>query len=134
MWFTGMYFFPFFFIPFVILFVALRFGRSFFGRRNGRDDRDLPFSRRRPLEYEQYFEGGDARTRKLESRIFKLAYRLRGRITVSDIVVDTGVSVQEAEEVVQGMVDNVRVKMEVDDRGFVVYEFPEIISRFQDDT
>jgi len=39
--------------------------------------------------------------------------------------------VHEAEELIQGMVDNSRVRMEVDDRGMVIYEFPEIMERFR---
>ena len=66
-----------------------------------------------------------------EARLFKLAYRLKGRLTVSDIVVETGLGVHEAESLVQGMVDGTHVLMEVDDRGIVTYEFPEIIRRFE---
>lgn len=63
--------------------------------------------------------------------IYKLAYKLEGRITVSDIVIETGQGVQEAEELIQSMVDNQRVRMEVDENGLVVYEFPEIIDRLK---
>ena len=66
-----------------------------------------------------------------EARIFKLAYRLKGRLTVSDIVVETGLSVHEAEELIESMVDSTRVRMEIDERGIVTYEFPEIIRRFE---
>ena len=127
-----MYLLPFFLIPFAIFFVSLRLGRGFL-RDNRRDER-LPWSGGRGVSgpYDHYFDRDEARRRKLEARIFKIAYRLKGRITVSDIVVDTGVTVQEAEETVQGMVDNSRVRMEVDDRGLVFYEFPEILSRFND--
>ena len=67
-----------------------------------------------------------------EARIFKLAYRLKGRLTVSDIVVETGLGVSEAEQLIESMVDNSHVRMEVDDRGIVTYEFPEIIRRFEE--
>ncbi len=66
-----------------------------------------------------------------EAAIFKLAYRLKGRLTVSDIVVETGLGVDESERLVESLVDNVRVRMEIDDRGIVTYEFPEIIRRFE---
>ena len=39
--------------------------------------------------------------------------------------------VEEAEALIQSMVDNQRVRMEVTDDGLVVYEFPEIIARFK---
>ena len=68
-----------------------------------------------------------------EAQIFKLAYRLKGKLTLSDIVVETGLGLSEAEEVVEAMVDNVHVRMEVDERGMVLFEFPEIIRRFEDD-
>jgi hypothetical protein len=66
-----------------------------------------------------------------EATVFKLAYRLKGRVTVSDLVIETGLSVDEAEQLVQQLVDGTRVKMEVDDRGMIIYEFPEIIARFE---
>lgn len=69
----------------------------------------------------------------LESQIFKLAYRRKGRLTVSDIVIETGLGIDDAERLIQGMVDNVRVRMEVNDRGLVVYEFPEIQARFEEE-
>lgn len=64
-------------------------------------------------------------------RIYKLAYKLKGRLTVSDIVIETGLDADEAEELIQSMVDNLRVRMEVMDDGLVVYEFPEIIARYK---
>jgi hypothetical protein len=64
-------------------------------------------------------------------QIYKLAYKLKGRLTVSDIVIETGLDADEAEELIQSMVDNLRVRMEVMDDGLVVYEFPEIIARYK---
>ena len=66
-----------------------------------------------------------------EHQIFRLANRLRGRLTVSDVVVHTGLGIREAEEAMNQIVDGYRVKMEVDDRGIVLYEFPEIIARYE---
>lgn len=86
-------------------------------------------------DYERHLEdlGGNASgERELRIKIFKLAYRQRGRVTVSDIIAETGLSGEEAEEVIQAMVDNTRVRMEILDSGVVVYEFPEIISRFEE--
>ncbi|MFP4300634.1 MAG: hypothetical protein ACLFPW_11715 [Spirochaetaceae bacterium] len=86
-------------------------------------------------EYEQHLEdlgGSGGRERELRIQIFKLAYRRKGRITVSDIIAETGLTGDEAEELIQGMVDNTRVRMEILDSGVVVYEFPEIISRFEE--
>lgn len=66
-----------------------------------------------------------------EHKIFRLADKLRGKLTVSDIVIHTGLGIKEAEDTMNAMVDGIRVKMEVDDRGIVVYEFPEIIARYE---
>ena len=66
-----------------------------------------------------------------EARVFRLAYKRKGRITVSDVVIDLGFSIHEAEELLNGLVDGLRVRMEVTPNGLVVYEFPEILSRFQ---
>ncbi|HUX14365.1 MAG TPA: hypothetical protein VMW87_15160 [Spirochaetia bacterium] len=65
-----------------------------------------------------------------EATIFKLAYKLKGRVTVSDLVIETGLPVDDAEKLIQQMIDGSRVKMEVDDRGMISYEFPEIMARF----
>ncbi len=66
-------------------------------------------------------------------KIYKLAYKLKGHLTVSDIVIETGLEVPEAEELIQSMVDNQRIRMEVDEDGMLVYEFPEIIARLERD-
>ncbi len=94
-------------------------------------------TRRRELDVDRYVEEplrsiGTPRTQNsYEARIFKLAYRLKGRITVSDVVVETGLDVAEAESVMQSMIDNTHVRLEVDDNGILTYEFPEIIRRFE---
>ncbi|MFW5688595.1 MAG: hypothetical protein ACOC1U_03400 [Spirochaetota bacterium] len=126
-------FFPFGFIfPLIFFVIIARVASGFFRSVNRRhrlyrDDAD------------EYDEIEPHRTRvepprqgsSQEARIFKLAYRLKGRITVSDIVVETGLGVHEAEQLIESMVDSSRVRMEVDDRGIVTYEFPEIIRRFE---
>ena len=61
--------------------------------------------------------------------MFRLAYRLGGRLTVSDLVVDLDFSIEEAERFLSQLVDSTRVTMEVRDDGLVYYEFPEIIAR-----
>jgi len=71
--------------------------------------------------------------REVESQIFKLAYKRRGRITLSDIVIETGLSMKEAESIIEKMIDGMRVRMEVGDDGIIYYEFPEIIARFEED-
>ena len=74
-----------------------------------------------------------ARRRQLEPRIFQLAHRLHGLLTVSDVVVETGATAAEVEQMLQALVDNNRVRMEVRDDGIIFYEFPEIIARFRNE-
>jgi hypothetical protein len=64
-----------------------------------------------------------------QARLFRLASRRRGRLTVSDVVIDLGVSVHEAEDLLDAMVDGRRVRMQVGPNGLAVYEFPEILAR-----
>ena len=68
-----------------------------------------------------------------ESRIFRLAYKNRGRITLSDIVLETELGLKDAETIIEEMIDGVHVRMEVREDGLVIYEFPEIIARFEGD-
>ena len=127
----GFDFFPFIFVPFLVpilvVFFALRIGSNFFRglSRRWEQKEEVPFDipGRSRVGQKRDFDGV----------VFSLAYRLKGKITLSDIIVETGLTVREAEEVIESMVDGVRVRMEVDQNGMVVYEFPEIISRFEEE-
>jgi hypothetical protein len=118
--------FPFFFlVPLFLTVFAVRAGSSFFRTLSQRDQR---------REFEGFFPPNVhpwARGSSQEARIFQLANKLKGRVTISDVVIETGMGVQEAEELMQRLVDNTRVRMEVDDRGLVTYEFPEIFARYE---
>lgn len=120
--------FPFFFlVPFVVFFVLARVGRESVRRmRDRRDWDELSYSNYRS---EQSDSIPTSRKRR-EVAIFKLAYKLQGRLTISDVVVETSLSVAEAEALMKDMVDGTHVRMEIDDRGMIVYEFPEIMDRF----
>ncbi|MEE8441918.1 MAG: hypothetical protein V3S41_09365 [Spirochaetia bacterium] len=65
-----------------------------------------------------------------EVRIYRLAGRLGGVLTVSDVVVEIGCSVAAAEALLQHITDGVRVRMEVLDDGRVRYEFPELFDGY----
>ena len=67
-----------------------------------------------------------------EGEIFRLADEMRGRLTLSDVVIATNLNLKEAERVIDSMVDGIHVTMEVSDSGRVVYEFPEIIAKYED--
>lgn len=123
-------FFPFgFFLPLVFLVILGRVASGFF--RSSQRRRNIE------REYEQYLPGTYQTARPQqqeasnEAKLFKLAYKLKGKLTVSDIVVETGLGVSDAEAMIESMVDNTHVRMEVDDRGIVTYEFPEIMRRFE---
>ncbi len=118
-----MFFFwgPFFFVfPAFIIFMIVR---HFVG----------PSHRHQSRWYVDDFTSDTQPKESQQVSIYKLAYRLKGRLTVSDIVIETGMDVKAAEELIQSMVDNQRVRMEVDDQGMLVYEFPEIIARLEQD-
>ncbi len=106
------------------LFIRIIFRRTRFGRFGGYGLEEDSF----PGRIETREKKQDEET--TESRIFKLADRLKGRITLSDIVLETGLGMKSAEQAIEEMLDNLRVTMEVDDSGMVFYEFPEIMARY----
>jgi hypothetical protein len=117
--------------PALFIFLIFRFGMRFFNEL---------FNNQRRLnsrERWQLHDGFDfsppARARGIENRIFRIAFKHAGRLTISDIVLETDLGIREAEEVINGMVDGTHVRMEVEDNGLVVYEFPEIISRLENE-
>lgn len=120
------------FVPFLLIFLGIRFIRRIFFSASRDVDRIYGIRRREiPLD--------DIGTRTeyrpppptvSQSDIFQLARKLKGRITLSDIVIETGVTLKEAETIIEAMIDGSHVTMEVRDNGRVVYEFPEIIDRF----
>ncbi len=116
--------------PFFFTFVAIRVGSAIF-RSIQRSDRHAEFPS--PVTRYRLPETASSSGRdRMQARVFKLAYRLKGRVTVSDVVVETGMPVKEAEELLEGMVDGTHVRMEVRDNGSIIYEFPEIIERFEE--
>jgi len=132
---VGVFFFLFgypfiFLLPFLLAILAVRAGSRYFGPPPDRygytvDRWGAPADM---FPYDPYRR----RVRSTEAQIFKLAYRLGGRITVSDVVVASGLSVDQVERILEHMVDNSRVRMDIDDEGMVVYEFPEIQARLRE--
>ena len=125
----------FFWFPFGILFPALfiflifRFGMRFFNDLSNNSSRLNSWDRWRL--YDRSGLSHLPRSRSIEGRIFRAALKHSGRLTISDIVMETDLSIREAEEQINSMVDGTHVRMEVEEDGLVVYEFPEIISRFE---
>ena len=65
----------------------------------------------------------------LQPRIFRIAKNLGGAVTVSDVVVEAGLSAQEAEQQLQEMTDGLRVRMEIGEDGVIRYVFTELLRR-----
>jgi hypothetical protein len=130
----GFFVTPFYFIlPLIIFVLIARAASGFFRGVNRRPPyREFPQGQNLSDQLAQRAAPSALRSRNNnEARIFKLAQRLKGRVTLSDIVVETGLNLRDAEELIDGLVDNVHVRMEVDNRGMVFYEFPEIMRRFE---
>ena len=65
----------------------------------------------------------------IQNQILRLAFKKRGILTVTDVVLETGTPMRKAEEILNDMVDGYRVNMQVNNSGIIVYEFAEIINR-----
>ncbi len=119
-----MFFFfgPFeFLFPFLIVFFLVRtITRSHQDEHQERQERN-------------YLSESGARgiDRSLRASIYRLADAQKGRLTVSDVVIETGIDVDDVERILQSMVDNQHVRMEVRDEGIIYYEFPEIMDRYR---
>lgn len=72
-----------------------------------------------------------AGVQSIESNIMALALKNNGVLTVTDVIIETGLSIKQAEETLNTMVDGYRVKMEVKDSGIIVYEFTELIHKIE---
>lgn len=58
--------------------------------------------------------------------IFRLAKENGGQITLSEIVIETGASLKEADQFMKSITDGIHITMEVTERGTVIYDFPEL--------
>lgn len=127
-------------VPFFFIFIGVRVLRYFLGGA----------SRTHRSTFEEYeqpslpYDDVTSRTRyagpvpdaapsaeSYETAIFKLADEMKGRVTVSDVVIATDLGLKDAERIIDALVDGVHVSMEVTDSGRVVYEFPEIIAKYE---
>lgn len=124
--------FPFLFIlPLFVAAIAVRAGAHLFRSMDNSDRRYMSGYGRDSTDLLNELYGAPRNGRSPEARIFQLARKLGGKLTVSDVVIELGVDVGQAEELLQGLVDNVRVRMEVNEDGRVTFEFPEIIDRYE---
>lgn len=128
------FFFPFgILIPALFIFLIFRFGMRFFNDLFNNQNRFNLRDRWQIYDATRFGSVPSAKSHSLEGQIFRVAYKRKGRLTISDIVLETDLSIREAEQAVNRMVDGLHVKMEVEDSGMVIYEFPEIISRFENE-
>ena len=124
------FWFPFgILIPALFIFLIFRFGMRLFNDLSNNSSRLNSWDRWRLYDRSGFSQL--PRSRSIEGRIFRAALKHSGRLTISDIVLETDLSIREAEEQINSMVDGTHVRMEVEEDGLVVYEFPEIISRFE---
>jgi len=86
-----------------------------------------------PFGFEE-FQAVPGSQSSMQSKIFRLAARQSGRVTISDVVIETEMTVQEAEDFMDHMVDGTHVRLEVTDEGQVFYEFPELLDRGKKDS
>jgi hypothetical protein len=128
------FFFPFgILIPALFIFLIFRFGMRFFNDLFNNQNRLNARDRWQIYDAARFGSIASNQSHGVEGRIFRAAYKRKGRLTISDIVLETDLSMREAEETINRMVDGLHVRMEVEDSGLVIYEFPEIISRFENE-
>ena len=100
-------------LPFLVAFGVLILTRRFLLGARRRSRRELWREEPRPTE-------------SLETRMYRLAHQLEGRVTVSDAVVHLGISSEEAERELNRLTKSQRVQMNVEEDGVIVYEFTEL--------
>ena len=136
----GFFTFPFglfvWIFPFMLIVLGIKIIRHIYHSSTRRFDEDYDFYHNYVLKNHQASDQSSLSstsysTGEWESKIFKLANTFKGRLTLSDIVLETGLGLKEAEQVIEQMIDGIHVRMEVRDDGIVVYEFPEIIARYE---
>ena len=67
------------------------------------------------------------RYRRQQNRVVRLARQRGGRLTVTEAAADTGLTVEEAAEILKRLADGGFVEVEITDSGLIVYRFPEVL-------
>ena len=67
------------------------------------------------------------RYRRQQSRVVRLARQRGGRLMVTETAADTGLTVEEASEILKRLADGGFVEVEITDSGLIVYRFPEVL-------
>ena len=75
--------------------------------------------------------GKDEKRSRLEKEIVKLAQRKGGRLSILEIVAETSLNTKEADEIMEEMTVKGYVTMDVTDSGAIVYTFPGMLEKAQ---
>lgn len=67
------------------------------------------------------------RYRRQQNKVVRLAQQRGGRLTITETAAESGLAVEEVEEILKNMTDRGFVEMEITDSGIVVYRFPEVL-------
>ncbi len=117
--------------PFLVVLIMVRLASSlFFQGEQGRPRGS--YDARRTLFPEYYQRLGSSNTDS-QARVFQAARKLGGSLTVSDVVIELGIGIEEAEQLLSSMVDSSRVRVDVSEHGLLVYDFPEVRARLSAD-
>lgn len=91
---------------------------------------DLVYSARRVFTEKKLSPNGIRKgmpeQKQLDGAIFRLAKEHNGKITISDVVIETGLDIKGAEKYMNSITDSAHVAMEVDQDGKLIYVFPEL--------
>ena len=66
---------------------------------------------------------------EIDAQIYRAAKGQGGRLTVSDVVIETGLSAEEVKGALERLADGIHVRMNVSDNGSIEFEFPELLER-----
>lgn len=79
------------------------------------------------LSRQLYAGATQARARRNENRILRLARERGGRLTAMDAATETGLTAAESEEILRGLAEGGFIEIEVTDAGIMVYRFPDVL-------
>ncbi|TVR91547.1 MAG: hypothetical protein EA428_05470 [Spirochaetaceae bacterium] len=63
----------------------------------------------------------------IDAQVFRAAKKQGGRLTISDLVIETGWSAKEAEGALERLTNGNHVRMNVSDVGSIEFEFPDLL-------
>ncbi len=67
----------------------------------------------------------------IDAQIFRAAKKQRGRLTISDLIIETGWSAKEAQGALERLSDGVHVRMNVLESGSIEFVFPDLIGHHE---